>query len=270
LPKGKAVAAMRTKRSRRIHLVLLASTSVAMSACDKPPAEQAAQEQVKGETVKEELTFVEPGKCADVGLAPDGTGVRTYSAEYCERTERYAREEFARTAPVYGSREQCVAEHGEESCAVEPKVVERDGETQTGWTPAFAGFMVGTAAALAAAHIFHTMAGNANGRISRPVPVYTSVSEPCRRNPQDPKCRSGGAAGAGGRAGYVYGYNGYTVAEPSTSGRATATVTRTASGSFAPATAARAGFGGGAARGFAATARGGFGASAGAHGGGGT
>lgn len=263
---------MRTMRSRRIHLVLLASTSVAMSACDRPPAEQPPQEQVKGETVKEELTFVEPGKCADVGLAPDGTGVRTYSPEYCERTERYAREEFARTAPVYGSREQCVAEHGEESCAAEPKVVERDGETQTGWTPAFAGFMVGTAAALAAAHIFHTMAGNANGRISRPVPVYTSISEPCRRNPQDPKCRTGGSGGAGGGrgGGYVYGYNGYTVAEPSTSGRATATVTRTASGSFAPTTAARAGFGGSAVRGFSATARGGFGASAGAHGGGGT
>ncbi len=261
---------MRTMRSRKIHLVLLASTAMGVSGCDNPGDPQ-PQEQVKGETVQEELTFVEPGKCESVGLNPDGTGVRTYTPEHCDMLEREAREGFERTAPLYASREKCVAEHGEDACPAEVRVVKRDGETQAGYMPAFAGFMVGTAAALAAAHVFHTMAGNARAPAPRAIPVYTSLSQQCRTNPQDPNCRRGGSGGGGGgRGGYVYGYNGYTVASPSsTPGGATATVTRTATGSFAPATSARAGFSGSPSAGVSAVARGGFGASAGAHAGGG-
>ena len=262
---------MRMMRSRKIHLVLLASTAMTVTGCDNS-GDQQAQDKSKGETVQEDLTFVEPGKCEDVGLKPDGTGVRTYTREYCQQMEQEARESFDKTAPLYTSREKCVVEHGEDACPNEVRVVKRDGETQAGYMPVFAGFMVGTAAALAAAHIFHTMSGNAAAPYPRSVPVYTSLSQKCRTAPQDPDCRRGtsGGAGGGARGGYVYGYNGYTVAEPSaTSGRATTTVTRTTTGSFAPASSARAGFGGSASSGVSATARGGFGASAGAHAGGG-
>jgi uncharacterized protein YgiB involved in biofilm formation len=253
---------MRTKRSKSIHLVLLATTSLAVTGCDNSP---------KGETVQEDVTFVEPGKCTDVGVNPDGTGVRTYTPEYCAQAEKDALAEFEKTAPVYAYREECIAQHGEDACKGEMKVVERDGQRQSGYMPAFAGFVVGSAAALAAAHIFHTMSGNAQGRVARPVPVYSTLNDTCRGNPNGPGCRtgSGGSAG-GGRAGYAYGYNGYTVAQPSATnpGRMTTTVNRTSTGAFAPVSTARAGFGG-TTSGVGATARGGFGATASAHGSGG-
>lgn len=294
---------MRTMRSRNIHLVLLASTSLAVAGCDNAPKDQQAPEATTGEALEEPVTIVEPGHCAETGLNADGSSKPAFSPEACAEAEREALAEFENTAPLYDYREDCIAQHGEDACRGEMRTVQRDGQARTGYMPAFAGFVVGTAATLAAAHIFHTLQGNATGRIARPVPVYATRSETCRSNPNAQGCRSGTGGSSGGRAGYTYGYRGHTVAEPGTAGRMTTTVIKTRTGGlapyspergrfpgFGPSTAptgaqgsAQARFGtfqrirsffasgttahGGTAVG--ATARGGFGGSAGSHGSGG-
>ncbi len=278
---------MRIWRSGPIQLVLLASAGFVLTKAAveyvSPPDEP------KGDVVQEDVTLVEPGKCPDVGLNPDGSGVRTYSPEYCAQAEQEARAEFEKTAPLYAYREDCIAQHGEDACRGDVKVVERDGQSQAGYMPAFGGFLVGTAAALAAAHVFHTLQGNATGRISRPIPIYQTVSNTCRTNPNDPSCRSGGTGGSGGGGrtgsnGYSYSYNGYEVAKPNADGKTTTTVRKTASGRYGPYTRAPSTYAGaistratggtsGASAGTTAkagssvgvTARGGFGGSAAAH-----
>jgi uncharacterized protein YgiB involved in biofilm formation len=84
------------KRSRVVRLALLGSASaLALAACDEP----------KDPLVGNKDFFQDPAQCA-----------RTYDDATCKAAFAQAQEEHARTAPKFGSREECEAKFGVGNC----------------------------------------------------------------------------------------------------------------------------------------------------------
>jgi uncharacterized protein YgiB involved in biofilm formation len=162
---------MRTTRS--LTYALLASTALLLGACDQTP------EQPKTETVsQEEILFKNVDECKAAGQ---------FDADQCEALAKDAREEHAKTAPKFDSREACEAQYGAGKCGGQ----QGSSGTSMSYTPLLAGFLIGAAGAMAAAHVVNGMnRNNTPAYQPRPRPVYETVERD--RRPGQTSYASGG------------------------------------------------------------------------------
>lgn len=165
---------MRIQRTS-LMIALLASTALSLGACDNTP------EQPKTETVtQEEILFKNVDECKAGGQ---------FDADQCEALSKNAQEEHAKTAPKFNSREACEAEYGAGKCG--GTQTQTSTGTQTSYMPALAGFMIGAAGAMAAAHVINGMnRNNTPAYQPRPRPVYESTMRD--RRPGQTSYSSGG------------------------------------------------------------------------------
>lgn len=222
---------MRTKRSRQITLVLLASTGIALAGCDN----QQNSDGSYSSGMTDEAVFKTQADCE-----------RLYSRDECIQNELVAQQQYMATAPKFTSREECEREYGFDQCASGERYT-RGGSNQTPshhggpsvgqvFVPLMLGYMMGAAN-------------------RQPAPVHYGPTPRSCTSSNDRDCRNPSSGGGGSRPVYsgstfvgTYARGGSTVSTPSSSSFSSARGSSVSSG----------------------TARGGFGASAAGHAGGGS
>jgi uncharacterized protein YgiB involved in biofilm formation len=167
---------MRIRRTS-LTIALLASTALSLGACDNTP------EQPKTETVnQEEILFKNVDECKAGGQ---------FDADQCEALAKNAQEEHAKTAPKFNSREACEAEYGAGKCGGVQNQQGGSSGSQMSYTPILAGFLIGAAGAMAAAHVVNGMnRNNTPAYQPRPRPVYETTLRD--RRPGQTSYASGG------------------------------------------------------------------------------
>lgn len=110
------------RRTKHISLAIVASVSAtALAACDQTPPDT----QVMGDF------FTSKAECL---AAVDENGNKRFDQETCDKAEEDAKEEFAKTAPKFSTREDCEKEFGPEACVPAPKKDVADAAPSTAQT----------------------------------------------------------------------------------------------------------------------------------------
>lgn len=173
------------KASRSITLTLIAAVSVtSLAACDEGPMIRKPREPIPPSAEK-----VDPG--AEQLFTDASSCAAQADPAHCAEGFEQAKEEHSRTAPRFPDKAACEATGT--GCVEDPAAPGL-------FLPVMAGFMLSRLL---------------SGPSVRSTPLYAGPNPDCRANPQAPACRSGGGGGGGSATSYYYAGRGYYGSAPS-------------------------------------------------------